>query len=271
MRAEKMEYHQLSLRNNAGFYGPPSTAFARTSAPSLRQLSHKPVELDTDDVLHERTDFRIRLADTRGQRSKASLLINRMYSWRGYQTEGAVGLGAGPNQISLVASRDDVVFGTLTVGLDSDAGLLVDQLYADKINAFRAEGRTICEFGKLAVDPNYGTKDVLAALFHLAFMYAHRINNADDIVIEVNPRHVAYYKRMLGFNQAGPQRMCDRVSAPAVLLHLPCSYAAEQIARHGGHQTTEGRSLYPYFFSEKEEEGLRGRLKRLGAEDRQLA
>jgi hypothetical protein len=94
-------------------------------------------------------------------------------------------------------------------------------------------------------------------------MYAYRLNHADDIVIEVNPRHVAYYKRMLGFTQAGAQRMCERVSAPAVLLHLPCSYAAEQIARHGGHQTSEGRSLYPYFFSTKEEEGLCGRLERL--------
>jgi hypothetical protein len=257
-----MEYHQLNVRDRSGAYGPPNHK-RQNGGLSLRQLSHKPAELDPDDVLHDSADFRIRLADTRGQRSKASLLINRMYSWRGYQTQPSQGLAVRPNQISLVASHDDVVFGTLTVGLDSNEGLLVDQLYADEIDALRAQGRAVCEFGKLAVDPKYGTKDVLAALFHLAFMYAHRLNHADDIVIEVNPRHVTYYKRMLGFTQAGAQRMCDRVDAPAVLLHLPCSYAAEQIARHGGHQTSEGRSLYPYFFSRKEEEGLCGRLERL--------
>jgi hypothetical protein len=263
-----MQYHQLNVLDRPSAYGPPSHHNRQDGCLSLRQLSHTPAELNPDDVLHDSTDFRIRLADTRGQRSKASLLINRMYSWRGYQTESVAGLAVRPNQISLVASRDDAVFGTLTVGLDSDEGLLVDQLYSDEIDALRAQGRAVCEFGKLAVDPEYGTKDVLAALFHLAFMYAHRLNHADDIVIEVNPRHVAYYKRMLGFTQAGAQRMCDRVAAPAVLLHLPCRYAAEQIALHGGHRTTGGRSLYPYFFSNQEEEGLCGRLRRLGAEER---
>jgi hypothetical protein len=257
-----MDYHQLSTPNTSAYPAPVRRYIEADSSP-LRQLSHKPAQVDPDDVLHEQADFRIRLADTRGQRSKASLLINRMYSWRGYQTDGAAGLAVNPNQISLVASREEVVFGTLTVGLDSDAGLVVEQLYSDEIEALRAQGRTVCEFGKLAVDQKYGTKDVLAALFHLAFMYAYRLNHVDDIVIEVNPRHVAYYKRMLGFTQAGPQRMCERVNAPAVLLHLPSSYAAEQIALHGGHQTTEGRSLYPYFFSSKEEEGLCGRLRRL--------
>ena len=37
--------------------------------------------------------------------------------------------------------------------------------------------------------------------------------------MEVNPRHVRYYQRCLGFRQLGEVRQCLRVDAPAVLLH----------------------------------------------------
>ena len=42
---------------------------------------------------------------------------------------------------------------------------------------------------------------------------------ASDAVIEVNPRHARYYQRTLGFRQIGELRQCQRVEAPAVLLH----------------------------------------------------
>jgi hypothetical protein len=235
----------------------------RGASDPVLARSSETERVGSDDSVIERRDFRIRLADTRGRRSKVSLLIERMYSWRGYQTSTAKELPQNPHHITLVASRSDEVFGTLTVGLDSSFGLTVDELYREEINVIRAEGRRVCEFVKLAVDFNYGTKDALASLFHLAYMYAHRINRCDDIVIEVNPRHRVYYKRMLGFTQAGPERTCERVSATAVLLRLPCTYAAEQIAQHGGHKTEGARSLYPYFFSTQEEAGLCARLQRL--------
>ncbi|MES2561926.1 MAG: hypothetical protein V4637_04285 [Pseudomonadota bacterium] len=235
----------------------------RGDSGASRQVLSESEGIGSEDTVVERRDFRIRVADTRGRRSKVSLLIERMYSWRGYQTGTAKELPQNPHHITLVASRNDEVFGTITVGLDSSLGLTVDELYRDELDAIRAEGRSVCEFVKLAVDFNYGTKDALASLFHLAYMYAHRINCCDDIVIEVNPRHMVYYKRMLGFTQAGPERTCERVSAPAVLLRLPCTYAAEQIARHGGHKADGARSLYPYFFSSQEEAGLCARIQHL--------
>jgi hypothetical protein len=93
-----------------------------------------------------------------------------------------------------------------------------------------------------------GSKGALGSLFHLAFIYACRINDCDEILVEVNPRHMAFYKRMLGFIQAAPERTRDRVGAPAVLLRLPSMYVGEQIDLHAGHQTSGKRSLYPYFF-----------------------
>ena len=45
-----------------------------------------------------------------------------------------------------------------------------------------------------------------------------------------------------------------------VFLDLGVGYVAEQIARYGGHQGHDRCSLYPYFFSRQEEEGLAHRL-----------
>jgi hypothetical protein len=89
----------------------------------------------------------------------------------------------------------------------------------------------------------------------------------DDIVIEVNPRHVRYYQRALGFTVMGPERLNRRVDAPAVLLRLDLAHARRQIDRYGGRPALGAglHSLYPHFFSTKEEAGIVGRLPRAQA------
>ena len=86
----------------------------------------------------------------------------------------------------------------------------------------------------------------------------------DDLVIEVNPRHVRYYQRMLGFETIGKTRHNRRVDAPAVLMRLRFSHAHEQVERFGGRPDLglSERSLYPYFFSVAEEASIVGRLRR---------
>jgi hypothetical protein len=44
-----------------------------------------------------------------------------------------------------------------------------------------------------------------------------------DVVVEVNPRHVGFYKRAFGFEPISDVRTCERVNAPAVLLRLDVS------------------------------------------------
>ena len=218
---------------------------------------------DAEEILLERSDFQVRLADTRGRRSKSSVLINRMYSWRGYKRGTQNDPSQDINRITLQACHADSVFGTLTVAFDSETGLAADNLYRAEIDAYRDAGAKVCELTRLAVDPRDGSKEVLGALFHLAYIYGGLLRGATDVFIEVNPRHVSFYQRMLDFHQAGECRMCERVDAPAVLLHLEVAYVAEQIVRHGGHRGRGKRSLYPYFFSKQEEEGLAQRIARM--------
>jgi len=207
--------------------------------------------------------FKIRAANSHGHRSSASILINRMYATRGYACTG-LPVEATPERVTLMASEQLETIGTVTVGFDSDKGLLVDELFREQVDALRRIGRKVCEFTKLAVDPSVKSKRVLASLFHTAYIYAHRVHRHQDLLIEVNPRHVRFYERMLGFVAKGPQRLNPRVNAPAVMLALDLSYAHEQIARFGGKpdRAEVERSLYPYFFSVGEEAGIVARLRR---------
>ncbi len=212
----------------------------------------------------KQTLFKVRLADNDGRRNTASMLVNKMYAWRGYKI--AWHAKRQPNRITLVASHGTSPMATISIGFDSADGLLVDDLYKTELDVLRAEGAHICEFTKLAVDGAIRSKRVLATLFHIAYIYSHRMNGFSDLLIEVNPRHVRFYEQMLGFEQCGPERMNERVSAPAILLRLRFSHTVKQIEKFGGHPElakTE-KSLYPYFFSEAEERGIMGRLGTLG-------
>jgi len=205
--------------------------------------------------------FKIRAADSSGHRSSASILINRMYATRGYHSCGLPDESV-PDRITLTASEHDTVIGTITVGFDSPVGLLCDELYLDEINLLREKGWRVCEFTKLAIDTPASSTRVLASLFHVAYIYAHRIKGFHQLLIEVNPRHVRYYERMLGFVAMGPRRMNRRVAAPAVLMGLDFYHARDQIGRFGGKPelAESERSLYPFSFSVAEEAGIVGRL-----------
>ena len=75
-----------------------------------------------------------------------------------------------------------------------------------EIAGLRRIGRTICEFSRLAVDPDYSSRQLLTLLFSSAHQYALTWFGATDAVIEVNPRHARFYEREFGFVQIGDLR-----------------------------------------------------------------
>jgi hypothetical protein len=247
-----------------GFRNTPDSnlannAWAGSTDDRGRSRAREYTQLQTEEVLLERSDFHFRFANDHGRRNRSSALIQRMYSWRGYKFSGHEDPAWDANEVTLQACREDNVFGTLTVCFDSDAGLAADALYRREIDAYRASGGKVCELTRLAVDPEYGSKEVLGTLFHLAYLQIGVMRGGTDVFIEVNPRHVAFYRRMLNFRQVGECRTCPRVDAPAVLLHVEVAYVKEQIAMYAGHRGRT-RSLYPYFFSPEEERGIARRL-----------
>lgn len=216
------------------------------------------------NVLIDTKTFGIRLADTDEGRNSASLLINKMYAWRGYGSTHKV--ESNPNRITLAASeKNGNTIGTVTLGIDSPTGLLADEIFKDHADALRERGAQLCEITKLAFDHTVRSKHALAALFHTLYLYAHHIHGCTHALIEVNPRHRRFYESMLGFKRVGTVRENPRVQAPAYLLGVELIDMAEQIRQFGGTadkpSSQPQRSLYPYFFSVREAEGIVNRLK----------
>jgi hypothetical protein len=253
----KMQPSPLQLRRNA-HYNQQHQSNSLSSGDA-----YDPPQVQ--ECVLARGGYRVRLADSPGQRNEASMLIKSMYSWRGYATDGLELAQHSPNCITLEASAEQQLFGTLTLGLDSDDGLHADALYKQEIDVLRKKGLRVCEITKLAFDPKYSSKEALASLFHLAYIYARDIYDATDLLIEVNPRHASFYKRRLGFKQIGEMRTCPRVDAPAVLLRVALEYGAKQISKHAGSRDANEKSLYPYFFSETEVQGLTNRIRSAAA------
>jgi hypothetical protein len=203
--------------------------------------------------------FYVRLATSLGRKQAASLLLHKMYAWRGYAVEAGEGLAA--DKITLYAETAGELVGTMSLCLDRTGTLPADQNFGDKLSELRRQGRRLCEPSLLAIDRGV-TKRVFASMIHISYIYAHNLHQFTDYVIEVNPRHVAFYKRMLGFSDFGGERACTRVGAPAVLLRLPLDYMGAQIRRWGGVMEQHGdeRSFYPYFFPIRDEPGITARL-----------
>ncbi|MCW5598443.1 MAG: long-chain N-acyl amino acid synthase [Nitrosomonas sp.] len=215
----------------------------------------------TDSMLLERNGYSIYLINSFTQRVKVSELIKRMYASRGYLTESTDAFSTNLHQYTFEARQAQRPIGTLTLTIDTNKGLLADTLYKKELDRFRQQGHRLCEVSKLAFIPKSGSKEILAALFHLAYLYANDLHSTQDAFIEVNPRHALFYQRMLGFRQIGQQQICPRVNAPAVLLHLDLAFMGTQITTMAGQLPGQKeRSIYPLFLPFHEEQRVLQRI-----------
>ena len=225
------------------------------STPAAHHYHHDSFRAEPDSL--QLTEFqdefdnllKICVVKQHAQRRRTSALIERRYAWRGYSATPLPTSSQGKMTFSAHCDGDTVA--TITASLDSDDGLYVAALYPDAVSQLRAEGRKLCEFTKLAVDESIRSPSILGAIFHVACMYAIEMHRCTDVLIEVNPRHVRFYQRMLGFEQAAEERLDPEVNAPAVLLKLDLRHCAQEIERLGGRaeKARAERSFYPHFFA----------------------
>ncbi len=201
----------------------------------------------------------VRLADDHDARNGARMLVNRMYSWRGYGDRHVIPIA--PTHATFTASDDERTVGTITLAIDSAAGLAADKIFRAEIDSFRrVPGAKVCELTKLAFDAEVPSKPLLASLFHIVFIYGQRRHRCTDLFIEVNPRHRRFYEAMLGFKAIGDLKTNDSVGAPSQLMWLQVSKIRDHIDRHARQPGIVARSLYQFFFSPREEDGIFARL-----------
>lgn len=220
--------------------------------------------------LLRRDDIDIRVVARGEDIDAVGMLVTRMYRSRGYLVPSR-GADHAPRRVTLEAVHKGATVGTLSVGLDGPCGLQADALYRREIGAFRERSARVCEFTRLALDAEDGGKEALAALFHVGFIFAYRIHRASDLFIEVNPRHALFYRRKLGFDVAGEQKLCPRVDAPAVLLHKRLRVFAEDLMRWGGLRVPQNKTFYALCLTPWEENEVVERIRAMAAEDEALA
>lgn len=199
-------------------------------------LEHGRADLDVDQEGTE--PIHILVASDREKRQRAYALAHRVYHKRGYVESGdgmvVSPYDADPRTLTLLAVDDqgrDAA--TLTLVFDSENGLPSDEIYSAELQALRAQGRRLVEVTRFAVSEEHQyLKSLLVRLFDFVYVFARRVKNCDDFVIEVNPRHAPYYRRLLSFTEVGPERPCPRVhGAPAVLLRLDLASGEEHLRR----------------------------------------
>ena len=230
-------------------------------ASRLKNLSVEEGERSLGDF-REFGAFKIRLAGSIHIRGDAGILVQQRYSRKGYRVPSPK---PSPNECMFAAYEDGHLAGTLSVRFDSSDGLAADEIFRDEVDLLRRLGCRICEFIRLAVDASGMSKPVLAGLFHTAYLYAKQLRGFDSVMIEVNPRHVAYYRHSLGFVVMGSERANPRVGAPAVLMGMPLEEIARRLHAHASAEKPPARSLYAHGFSPTEEAGILGRLRALHA------
>ena len=190
---------------------------ARQHALWLNALLHREL-VDTGAL-------QARVAWTPEKRAAAEELVRRRYAWRGYRTalpseRDCAGPRSGSHWVTLLAEAEGQLIGTLTVGPDSPQGLLAEGTYAREIRALRRNGSRVGELTKLALEKGVDWKAALDALVQAAWAVTRIAHALTDVVIEVNPRHVKFYRRVFGFEELASGRVCSRVGAPSVLLLL---------------------------------------------------
>ena len=254
----------------------PETRFTRPSSKVSQAL--RAIQVDAEQTAAPEpaapttSTCRIIVAATREDRQRAYALAHRVYLRSGYVPDDSQGLclssfDADEQTLTLLAedSAGNAV-ATLSLVFDSASGLPCDEIYGSEVAGLRSRGCRLAEVTRLAIEePCADAKSLLLALFNYCYIFSRFVRGSSDLIIEVNPSHVRYYRRLLLFTQEGPERSCSRVrGAPAVLLRLNLSEIESAVKGTGctGGRDLKGRRLHAYPYSKAEESAIAQSLAR---------
>lgn len=168
----------------------------------------------------------VQLAASRADWEGAFQLVADNYQARGYDGQGDYHFTpyhALPDTATFVAKEGERVVAAMSLIPDNTLlGLPLESLYAAEVRELRRVGRRLGEVTSLAADGLTLREftPVFHALIRLMKQY-HVAHGGDTWVITVNPRHSAYYGRLLGYAPLGPRRAYPLVQGhPAEAYYL---------------------------------------------------
>jgi len=227
-------------------------------------------------------DFTVRIANSLEEREAVFKLAYQVYLHKGFIKENSQqwlinAYDTEPETVILIVSDSQQnIAGSLTMVFDGYKKLPADKIYHAELNTLRISKKRIIEISRLVISPNYrNSKEILILLFNYMAIYATRVNQANNIIIEVNPRHKEYYKSILCFEEIGGLKSCPHVKgAPAVLLSLSSNTYQTEIYRCNNGQLLDKkeRTLYPFFIKKESEplvaQYLRNQTKPMSADEK---
>jgi hypothetical protein len=191
---------------------PPPLAQAHPSDTPRRARGRKPACRPVPVPEIERR-VQVTIASKPEEWMGAFQLVAASYQARGYEVPTGnpyrfTPFHALPETTVFVAKHQGRVIATLSLVLDNDLlGLPMETVYGEEIAELRRAGRRLLEVTSLA-DEGLGLREfvpVFVTLMRLSTQYGLR-RGADTWVISINPRHRAFYRKVLGFVPLGPWR-----------------------------------------------------------------
>lgn len=167
--------------------------------------------------------FKIKIAETHLEKKKAYQLAYQSYLQKNYTAEDNGGIleeiyDTWQNTaICIAVDQHDHVIGTASVLYNHDNKLPCSELFdIDKIY----DKKSTAELTRLAIDDQCKIGlQLLQEMYVFLYFYSKRNFNTNCFLIEVNPRHVMFYEKKLGFDKIKDGVPCPRVrGAIAVLL-----------------------------------------------------
>lgn len=242
---------------------PTRTAMTifRDDQPRFRTLSAGKKE-EIKRVIESGKGFRVRIGRRPGTPWQASQLVEKRYGRRGYQMPTQ---WDDPNLFTFMVHQEGALIGTVGIRFDSANGLGADKTYPEAIKTLRQNGHRISEFTRLAVETTADSITAMCALFHSAYLWASVVHDYDYCVIEVVPRHIQFYQRLLGFTVHGEGAFNNISHSAATLLGISFKEIAQSL-KSKRIDASGNKDVFQFGFSEEEAAAIVRELQRIKVE-----
>ncbi len=192
--------------------------------------------------------FVVRVARTARDYERAFGLLHVAYVFQGFEDVASDRLRITPQHVLpestvFVAYAGEAFVGTMTVTLDSPAGLPSDQDYPAQMKALRDQGMRLVEFGSLAIVRRAWHSGVARLLEMAASHWSIRVLGATHCVLGANPKALPLYRAIYGFEPFSPVRTYHDLDAPVQGLLLDFARARVHLERHYPKPLSSGRTF----------------------------
>ena len=168
-----------------------------------------------------------RIAATRQERADAFRLVYDSYLRAGLGEPNPYGLRVTPYHLLpttevFIATLHGQVICTMTLVIDGELGLPIEEVYGDNVAALRHQGLLLGEVSCLA-DRRASSRELFPVFWRLSGMvvqYSQR-RGVDALVVACHPKHARFYQRTMDFRPLGEQRDYPTVrNRPAMAVWL---------------------------------------------------